>query len=368
MKKIFFIILILVLIPKFSWAEDSKKRAVYFYSESSPLCQEVNDYFLKEKIWESFEIKKIDVSSSYNMDYLNEFFDVFRVAPDKRGWPAIFFDQEIIVGSNPIIENFLAKMGVSSADNFPTPQAIKKGLQDKKEKQAENLMANYNKNFSFFVLIGAALIDGINPCMFGIAIIFLTILFLIRKKARVYILSLSFLTGLLVFYFLLGFVFVILSWNVIKFSQFFSLSASAILILMSIMKIRVALGLKEKKIKILFIEKIQDYTKKSLGKSWFLFFLGFISGYILIPCSHKPYLTSMQSVFLKGGWQSFGLVILYNLIFILPILLLMVVFFVSAKNKKLDNWEEKNFNLINFIMGLILIFVGIYLVQNWINF
>jgi cytochrome c biogenesis protein CcdA len=363
MKKISFFFLILFIIPFLVFAQNEKKKALYFYSENCDLCQEVDDYFSQEKIWDNFEIKKIEVAGPYNMDYLNEFFDAYGVSREKRGWPVIFFDQKIIVGSQPIIDNFLTTIKNYPAKEFPTPQKIKKNIEEEKINGNNGNLIKKPKNFSFPILASAALIDGLNPCIFSIAIILLGIMLILRKNARAFYLGLSYITGLFVFYFILGLIFGKLAWNISHFSRFFSLSVSLVLIITSLLKIE---NFFRKNIKIGFWEKIKIRFGELFFKSWFNFILGLISGYILLPCSYQPYLISMQSVFLENFWKAVGLTVIYNLIFILPLLLLMLLFLSGSKNKKLDQWEEKHSHLINIIISIVLLFVGIYLAQNWL--
>ena len=61
MKKLLFLLSLLILIPFVSHAE-SKKTAVYFYSESCPHCQKVNAYFVQQGFYEKYDIKKMNIT------------------------------------------------------------------------------------------------------------------------------------------------------------------------------------------------------------------------------------------------------------------------------------------------------------------
>ena len=367
------IMLILALCPfsSVSSSEGFKKKAVYFYSENCSLCDEVDNYFFQSGIWNQMEIQKVNLSSGDNMAYLNRFFDIFEVAPEKRGWPVIFFDSEVIVGSNPIIESFLVEMEKVEAREFPTPESVQKSFENEEKKRFEKA-AGAEKNFSFGVFIGAAFIDSINPCVFSVVMILLGMMIFSRHRNRALILGGSFILGLLIFYFFLGFAHGSLAWDIIKFSKIFSLSSGLFLVALGFWKV---LGFIETLWKKVRIKTFLDFHLSSglrsrlfvlLEKSWFDLILGMMAGYLLLPCCHKPYLSSMRILFTREIEGRIFLTILYDLIFILPFILVMLVVFFGLRNKRMENWEEKNAKLLHAIMGAVLVFVGIYLIQNWI--
>ncbi|MFZ5982491.1 MAG: cytochrome c biogenesis CcdA family protein [Patescibacteria group bacterium] len=373
MKKIFYsLFLILLLSPFGAWANGEREKAIYFYSENCSLCDDVDNYFSQSGAWDRIDIKKIELSGESNMDYLNQFFDVFEVAPEKRGWPVIFFGSSVIVGSQPIIEDFLKEIEKVEANEFPSPENIRRAIEEQKRIETTK-KEEAESRFSLGVFLEAALIDSINPCVFSVIMILLSLMIFVRHKKRALILGGSFILGILSFYFFLGFSYGELSWNIIRFSKIFSLSSGFFLILIGIIKVsrflenllgRVGIRRFFENLKI--SPKPRELLVSMLEKSWFDFILGALAGYLLIPCSHKPYLASMKVLFEKNISGQVFLALLYDLIFILPFILVMLVVHFGLRNRKMENWEEKNARLLHAIMGSVLVFVGIYLIQNWI--
>jgi cytochrome c biogenesis protein CcdA len=93
--------------------------------------------------------------------------------------------------------------------------------------------------------------------------------------------------------------------------------------------------------------------------------IGFISSGFLFPCSNKPYGIFANSFSGKKEiFSSVLMIVLYNLVFILPIIFLSGIIYWFAHTKKLEIFRMKHDNLIRTIVGIGFIFVGSYLVYS----
>lgn len=97
-------------------------RAVLFWAEGCPHCHEVMDKALPPlqlKYGEQFQIAMIEVSGKANYDYFRQLEDAAQVPAARRGVPALFIADRILVGSQEIprelpglIEKYLAAGGL----------------------------------------------------------------------------------------------------------------------------------------------------------------------------------------------------------------------------------------------------------------
>ncbi len=372
MKKVILIaILILLNVPSLSFAQDEKKKALYFYADGCDLCDEVDGYFLSQGFYDKYEIEKIKVSGLYNMRYLNEFFDVFGVDKDKRGWPAVVLGEEMLVGSQQIIDNFAEDMEKFGQSGTPIPLEIRKKLE-----QGEIIVDKSVdlKNVSVIHIAGAAFVDSISPCSLAVVVILLSLMLLVRRKHNAFSIGIFFVIGVFFLYFLTGFFAVNYAWSILFLSEPISIIVGIIAILIGLFNARHLIDLKN----FSFNEKIflfEINAKKIFGRyinPLNAFFLGLFSNLFLIPCTIRPYLSTTKALAEEVlSIKSTTLLILYNFIFIIPMCASIAIVYFGVRNRKIRIWRNKKAlvarsKLIHVIIGAVMIFAGIYLIQNWI--
>jgi len=66
-------------------------------------------------------------------------------------------------------------------------------------------------------------------------------------------------------------------------------------------------------------------------------------------------------------FQSIPILSLYNLIFVLPmIVIVFLIFFGSKDIKQISSWREKNIRILHLIIGLVFILLGTTMLLGWI--
>lgn len=355
MKK-FFIIIFLIFLPMLVFAQAEKKKALFFYSENCLHCKEVKEYFQKEKIYEEYEIREIDVAGEYNLAYLNDFFDSFGIKQEKRGWPAVFFGNEILVGSVPIIENFKSKMEESGAYEFPAPADVEKSLSKMREKM------NYKEQLSWStaaIILGAGLADSINPCIFAVVFFLLFIL----RPACVRSKFLLAIAGFFVAIFSVRLLSGIFIYKDAGYLNFFRpiLAISGILsATLGIFSLKYSLQNITQPIlntKISFFSKKQGIFIKGL-------LIGIIASLFILPNVSEPYVPFIKII--AERMNIFPAIIalsIYNFLFIIPLLLLVLFISWSAKKERAQNFYRKNKMLIRVTCGAAMVFIGAYIVK-----
>ena len=197
MKKIFLVFFIILAVPILVLAQEEKKKALYFYSETCVHCKQVDEYFQKQGIYERYDIKKVETSGPYNYEYLNKFFDAFGIPETKRGIPAIFFENKTIIGDRPIIESFVEEIEQAEASEFPSPDTVDASLQKDDPSDQSN-------KISIAILVWAALVDAINPCAFAVLILLVATVASSKGRKESLYSGLLFSLSIFVSYFLMG--------------------------------------------------------------------------------------------------------------------------------------------------------------------
>ncbi|PKO22727.1 MAG: vitamin K epoxide reductase [Chloroflexi bacterium HGW-Chloroflexi-1] len=119
----------LVLLLLFGFASASRTlakepvvRAVLFWAEGCPSCQAVVGEtlpVLQARYGDQLDVQLIEVSETLSYDYFRQVEDLYRAPPERRGVPALFIADQLLVGDDEIparlpalIEQYLAAGGI----------------------------------------------------------------------------------------------------------------------------------------------------------------------------------------------------------------------------------------------------------------
>ncbi|MAG16304.1 hypothetical protein CMO88_04540 [Candidatus Woesearchaeota archaeon] len=93
-------------------------------------------------------------------------------------------------------------------------------------------------------------------------------------------------------------------------------------------------------------------------------FLGFIVVLVELPCTGAPYLAVLG--LLSSGDLAAGipLLLLYNLIFILPLFVIIGLVYTGRASKQLEKWRKEHRGLMRLGTGIFLIALGLYMLWS----
>src|SRR3989338_5304436 len=193
-------------------------------------------------------------------------------------------------------------------------------------------------------LIGvAALIDSINPCAFGILL--LTIAFLLSlQKTRSNIIKIGgvYILGLLTVYILIG-LGLLQALHLFNTPHFMAKVGAALLI---------ALG---------SINLINEFFPSFPIKLRIpqVFLLGALVGLCEFPCTGGPYLMVIGLLHDQGTYlMGIGYLLLYNLIFILPLVVILMIASDSSLVEKVKAWKKSETKNMRLFGGIAMIILG----------
>ncbi len=242
------------------------------------------------------------------------------------------------------------------------------------------------------VIVGAAVIDSINPCAFGVLIFILGYLMKVSKnKAKVLADGFGYVIGVYVTYLLLGILIFQGISHVLRLIQELSVTLpilgptpvapflyqifGVIIIFFGLLEFKefIAPNSGGPKLAIMptFAEKVKGWTKVlgAAANKNFLFGLGFsvVMGFLValveLPCTGAPYIAVIalltQAGFTLG--QSIPLMLAYNFIFIFPLLLIIFIVFKGMGVKHLQSWKNEHKSAMRVAAGMLLIALGLFI-------
>ena len=112
-----------------------------------------------------------------------------------------------------------------------------------------------------------------------------------------------------------------------------------------------------KKYAKMIMEKINHLTT---GGS---IFLGVFVAAVELPCTGGPYL-AITTVLAKIGlsWSVFWLLFVYNLIFVLPLFVILMMVYFGMDTEKIKKWKDDKKKWMRLFTGIVMIALGILLI------
>lgn len=215
------------------------------------------------------------------------------------------------------------------------------------------------------LIIGAGLLDGINPCAFAVLVILLV--YLMTQKSRKSMISagLVYTTAVFIFYYLSGVgIFTIVQTTGMTTS--FSLAAGIIALLAGILMIKDSLFPGERP--SLAIPASQNGLINRIMKKATLpaaFILGILVGMFELPCTGGIYLSIISMISLKTDLhQALGYLAVYNAAFIIPLLVILTLVTVGLPPERVNEFRIEQRRLLRGIIGVVLLICALVILSE----
>jgi glutaredoxin len=369
LKLILAIFLVFFISGNFVSAEENKIEIKFFYSEGCPFCK-MEKPFLENlaKKYSQIELKEFEISKQGNADYFLKTLEASNVPLKDRGFvPAVFIDSAHIIGyrgdytTGKEIENYINSLisgqGNDSLSSKPSLDSVTFLGQEFQINPKGSLV-------NLAVIVGLA--DGINPCMFSVLLILLAYLlsFSYPQKALKSGILFSFSVFLIYFILMLGIYFGLSLFqdNFLPFVTPIKIFLGIILFLFGALMVRDFFFKKPgEKVSFAIPDFAHSIIKKLVSFSSYpgVIFLALFSSLVELPCTFALPLGFVAILSEKGVVPYFYL-ILYNLLFILPLLFIVgLIVFGFSKIEKVEQWKEKTNTLMRLISGILLLILGV---------
>jgi len=217
------------------------------------------------------------------------------------------------------------------------------------------------------ILIGAAIVDSINPCAFGVLIFLLAYLFkAFDSRKKVLIHGLVYIGAVFITYLVAGLVLLPII------SQFGRVSTVAYIVIGIILLVFGLLEIKDfffygkgPSLGILSSasKRIEMIIKHVTGKLSTSFFLGVFVALVELPCTGAVYLGVLALISLAGlNANNLLLLILYNFLFVLPLIVILFLIYRGGQTDKFENMRKKYRRYMRLAIGLLLMVLGWWMI------
>ena len=331
MKKIIFfigILFIFVFSVKNVFAQDN--NAILYYGNGCPHCAEVEEFINNNSFDFSIEQKEISLMN--------------------RGVPFLYAENECFVGDKQIISYLQTKQ---KQNNEVLPN-----------EDVNNIKENVSESLTLPILIGAALVDSINPCEFAVLLILIATILASGNRKRALFSGLAYSASIFISYFLMG----------IGLYSVISSFGTPVIFMKIIGGIAILIGLFNVKdyfwygkgflmeVPLSWRPKMKSLVRSITGPLS-AFLIGFVVSLFLLPCTSGPYIVILGM--LGHGetmMRAVRLLLLYNFIFVLPMIIISIGMYLGMNVEKAEETRSKNLKLLHLIAGVAMIIMGVFLI------
>jgi cytochrome c biogenesis protein CcdA/thioredoxin-related protein len=249
------------------------------------------------------------------------------------------------------------------------------------ELNAEKGIIQRFRSIGIFAVIGAGLIDGINPCAFATIILLLSNLALVgRKKRELLYTGAAFTGAVFITYLSLGlgafqFIYSFSALSILR--HIFYAIATSVAIAFGIFSIYDYYQVKRgniKKIKLQLPKSVKDrihnvIRQKTRARNFILaaFVGGFIISILELACTGQMYLPTIVFVSSMSEYRvhSILLLIIYNIMFVLPLIAIFILGSYGITSEQLLKVMLKYLDKTKLAIGCIFFTIGTLLILTW---
>ncbi len=368
-----------LLLPSLSLVAREHKVEVYlFYSPHCGHCIRLEKEFipqLQEKYKDKIALRYMDITKEENLKALIALSKTYKV--EHSAVPTVFVGNSCLVGVKDIENNLesLIDKYYGSRTSFPY---LLPGV---------NLEEEF-RHLSFFTIITAGLIDGINPCAFAVIVFFISFLTVYgyQKKEIVYVGSFYilsvFITYILIGVGLFGFLYSLRHFYfLMKLFYYFIAATCFLLAAFSLydyfrfvrtgesegMILQLPKFLK-KKINLVIGGGLRKRQSRRVVELCLVAFgVGFSVSLLEAACTGQVYIPTIALILKIGTlrWKAFSYLVVYNIMFVLPLIVIFLLSLLGVNSQYFNRFLKKNLGKIKIFMFLL--FLGLGVLILWLS-
>lgn len=224
-------------------------------------------------------------------------------------------------------------------------------------------MDNFLQDVRLPAVIITALVDSINPCAIGVLILLIsTLVSLMNDKKRMLFVGFVYVAAVYVTYFLAGLGLLTIIQK-LDLAQFVGLLVGVVIVVMGLIEMKDYFkgnGNFTFSINPKYTDKIKQMALKATVPGVIL--MGIFVAAVELPCTGGPYLAITALLSKRFDWLAFVYLIVYNFIFVLPLIVIVGLAYLGMTTGKLKEWKDKNRRCMKLASGLLMLFLGLFLI------
>ncbi len=360
---LFYIIVLFFSTISISYTAPNMIKFYLFSSSDCNECYKIKYNFFPE-IENKFNIKLVykdfDIMEEKNFELLLNIRDYFK--KEDAEVPVIVINNIYISGFKNVYEQF--------------PKIVEGYIRNNIKTEFFNLNKINNSSeiisLSFLPVVYAGLLDGINPCAFATIIFLISYLtYLKRSKKTILVTGIFYTLAVFVTYLLIGFG----SFEGIKrlpffhkISMFINLIIAIFAYILAFLSLKDFFLAKKAKFKEMILQlpdsfkiKIHKTIREKTRQGSIIIsaiLLGFLVSLFELACTGQIYLPTVIYLTRTGELIGFVYLVIYNIMFIIPLIIIFGLFYSGISSEKISKVFQKNISLIKFLTFILFLILG----------
>ncbi len=305
----------------------------------------------------------------------------FQIASNlHQATPSVFTQEGALVRDDL---NFAALASLLRKTAGTAPKAGWADVATPEETVADNVITQRYESFKLGAVIGAGLLDGINPCAFATIIFLLSYLQVARRSpGEILFVGLAFVSAVFLTYFAvgLGLVEVLNRLTAMRLAGVvlnYILAAFALMVaVLSFRDAQLAargqVGEMTLQLPSSLKERIR-YTIRTSSRSTRFVVAAFSAGIVVslleLACTGQVYLPTIQYMIQGGRAGAMGYLLLYNLAFIIPLLIVFLLAWLGLRSEDLIRFQKRHTALVKVLTGVLFLCLTAFLLfgHDWFS-
>ncbi len=329
----------------------------YFYQHGCPKCDRVSSMITHLSArYEGLVVREIDIDTEEGKILNESMCEQMEVPEAKRlTAPSVFFPRDALVVdeiSGSALEGLIEKYGALKPMDPPWQMA------EREKDLAEARIVRRFKTLGLPTVVVAGLIDGVNPCAFATLIFFVSYLTLVgRGRREILLVGIAFSFSIVVSYFLigLGFLRIIHSLSLIPtLARLIYLGAIGFALLLGVLSLYDFVLCQRGRASAMLLQmpaflknQVHGVIRKEVRVNRYILAAvatGFVVSILELACTGQVYLPTILFVSRAQEFRinAIGYLAIYNLMFIIPLLVVFMLVYLGTGSQKLSAWFQTN--------------------------
>ena len=227
---------------------------------------------------------------------------------------------------------------------------------------------NSEKQLTIPLLIGAALVDAVNPCAFAVLIILLTTILAGGVKRRALYSGLLFSLAIFLSYLAMG-LGLYKAISSVGVSLWFMKFIGALAIVLGLFNLKDVFFYGKgfvMEVPFSWRPKMKAFIK-GVTNPIGAFFIGILISMFLLPCTSGPYIVIISLLGQDDTfWHAVRLLVLYNVIFITPMVFITLAVYKGFSVERAEEMRQKRLKALHLIAGVILLIMGVVILMGYV--
>lgn len=351
-------LLLLLLLAGVATAQSGEFRIIDYYGDGCPHCARLSEV-IDKSVSTTFSDYNIEVEKkevyfdSVNRQELLNLFIRFEMDPSVRVPVTLVDNRSLIVGEvsqerfEEIILEHLENESIAGVYTELSFTPVENGVGQSTAAQ-----------LTLAVLIGAAIVDSINPCTITVMVLLLGVILMSGGKQRMLMAAVTFISVIFIAYLLMGLgILTAITSSGLTNAFYYVITAAAFLL--AVMEFNAYFRYKPGFLSVEMPMFLRPYVKKVMKGATSIpgvAFAALLCSLFLLPCSSGPYLMVLSMLATSVTVQALLYLIVYNLVFIIPMAIIAAAVYLGKANiEEIGDMRERYIRQIHLISGLILL-------------